>query len=108
MRGYDKSYNTDTMTIPEVNQFLQRAVDERLTFKAKLDHEGFDADYNNQLRAERGVAKNDYNSPAAKEIEKLVKFKGKQFAGKASIVNPHSGNKVEAQVRLTNVYPSRD
>jgi hypothetical protein len=108
IRSIDKSFDTSRMTLPEVQQFLQRAVDERATFKAKLDWEGFDSDYNTQLRDERGVAKNDYKSAQAKEIDALVKFRGKAFGGKPSLVSPHSGNKVEAKVRLSNFYPSRD
>lgn len=108
IRSYDKTFDTSRMTLTDVQQFLQRAVDERLTFKAKIDWEGFDADYNNQLREERGVAKGDYKSEAAKEIDRVVKFRGKAFNGKPTLTNPHSGNKVEAKVRLSNFYPSRD
>lgn len=108
IRSINRTFDTSRMTLPEVQQFLQQAVDERQTFKAKIDWEGFDADYNAALRDQRGVAKNDYKSAAAKEIDTLVKFKGKQFGGKPTITNPASGNKVEAKVRLTNFYPSRD
>lgn len=108
IRAFDRSFDTANMTLSQVQQFLQRVVDERQVFKAKLDWEGFDSDYNTQLREERNVPKNDYKSAAAKEIDALVKFRGKAFNGKASIVNEKSGNKVEAKVRLTNLYPSRD
>lgn len=108
IRSLDRTFDTANMTLPEVNRFLQRAVDERLTFKAKIDWEGFDSDYNTQLREERGVAKNDYKSDVAKQIDGVVKFRGKAFGGKPTLVSPHSGNKIEAKVRLTNFYPSRD
>ncbi len=111
VRSIDKTYDTaskESMNIEAVKQFLQNAVDNRLTFKAKVDWEGWDKDYDTQLRNERGVPKNDYKSPAAKEIDSLTKFKGKAFAGKPSLVNPNSQNRVDAQIRLSNFYPSRD
>lgn len=108
IRSIDKTFDTKNMTLPDVNTFLRRAVDERATFKAKIDWEGFDSDYNTQLRAERNVNKSDYKSAEAKEIDALVKFRGKAFEGKPVITSPHSGNRIEAKVRLTNFYPSRD
>lgn len=106
--GFDATYDTDSMTIPMVNQSLRRWVDERATFRAKLDWEGFDKDYSEQLRREKEVPKGDYKSADAKAIEALVKFKGKAFAGKPALVSPHSGNRVEAQVRISNIYPAKD
>lgn len=107
IRSFDSSFDTSTLNLETTKSFLQNAVDGRLLFKAKVDWEGFDSDYNKQLREERGVGKSDYTSEPAKEINKVVKFKGKAFAGKPSLISEHSGNKVEAKARLANFYPAK-
>jgi len=108
IRSVDRTFPTDNMTLPDVRNFLNKVVDERLVFHAKADHEGFDADFNKHLRELAGIPMNDYRSAKAKEIGKQVTIRGKQFEGKGSVINPLSGNKVEARVKLTNFYPSRD
>lgn len=109
IRSIDNGYSTDKMTLPDVQRFLQDAIDNRMIFKAKVDWEGFDSELNDKLRNEAGIPKNDYKSAVAKEIEQKVKLKGKKGfpEGKPATTNPHSGNKVEAQVRLSNFFPQR-
>lgn len=108
IRSFDKSFNTNNMTLPDVKDFLNRQVEQRQTFKAKVDREGFDTDFFNAEAPRRGVAKGDYTSPAAKELNKQATLKGRQhFADSPVAVNPISGNKVESRNRITNFYPSR-
>lgn len=106
--GLDNTFDTANMTIPIVNQFLRRVVDERATFRAKLDWEGFDKDHSTQLRQEKNVPVGEYKSADAKAIEAVVKFRGKAFNGKQSLVSLHSGNTIEAQVRIANVYLAKN
>lgn len=98
------AYETPEEKMAAVKQFLQNAIDNRLTFRAKADWEGFDKDLNTQLRAEQGIPAGVY----PKDIEEKVKVTSKQFAGKPIYVNPHSGNKISAQVRLKNFYPQAE
>lgn len=110
IRSFDKSYNTANMTIEDVQKFLNQRVEERATFKAKVDWEGFDTDYWNAETEKRGIAKGDYTSQASKDLSKQCKLVGKKGfpEGKPLATNPFSGNKVEARMRITNMYPSRD
>lgn len=110
VRAFDKTYSTDNMNIEDVKGFLNGKVDERATFKAKVDWEGFDSDYWAKESEKRGIAKGDYTSDGSKLLSKQCKLVGKKGFpnGKPVTVNPHSGNTVEARMRISNMYPSRD
>lgn len=109
IRSVDATFDTANMTIHDVRDFLNRTKEERATFKAKVDWEGFDSDYYSEQAQQRGIAKGDYKSPGAKELRKLATLRGKAGypEGKPFATNPNSGNKVEAKMRLANFYPSR-
>lgn len=109
IRSFDRTFDTKNMTIEDVKAFLTTQVEQRNTFKGKVDREGFDTDFWNAECQKRGISKGDYRSLASKELQKLATLKGKTFYGDAAIAtNPHSGNRVEARNRLTNLYPSRN
>lgn len=106
LRSLDRSFTFSS--IHDVKDFLNKCIDAKTPFKAKLDWEGFDSDYWNQEAPLRGIQKGDYKSAESKALSKLCTIRGKAFNGKAAIKNPNSGNTVEAKMKLAAFYPARD
>lgn len=96
-----------TTTVQDALNFLERARDMGLTFKARVNWEAFDKDYYDQLCQQRNIT--DSYSPEAKAARKEATISGKKgFAdGKPTVTGP-SGRELKAQARISDFYPARD
>lgn len=96
-----------TTTVQDALNFLERARDMGLTFKAKVNWEGFDKDHYDKLCQERNIT--DSYSQEAKAARKEATLSGaKGFPdGKPTAIGP-SGATVTGYARLSDFYPSRD
>ena len=94
-------------SIHDVKNILNAAIDNKVTFKAKVDWEAFDSEYFNEQAALKGISKGDYKSPESKELQKASSIKGKQFEGKPVATGP-SGRNLEAKMRISNYYPAKE
>jgi hypothetical protein len=104
IRALDKT--APTTTVQDAMNFLERARDMGLTFKAKVNWEAFDKDYYDQLCRDRGIT--DSYSPEAKQARKEATLSGKKgFPEGPTAIGP-SGKTLTAQARLSDFYPSRD
>lgn len=92
----------------EVARFLNRAIDEKITFRASVTWEAFDQDYYDAQAELRSIAKGDYKSPEAKALRKEATLKGKKgFAdGKPTQIGP-SGKSLDARAVINNFFEKR-
>lgn len=104
IRAIDKT--AATTTVKDALDFLERARDMGLTFRAKVNWEAFDKDHYDALCRERGIT--DSYSAEAKQARKEATLSGaKGFPNGPTAIGP-SGRTLTAQARLTDFYPSKD
>lgn len=105
IRAIDKT--APTGTVQDAMNFLERARDMGLTFKAKVNWEAYDKDHFEKLCQERNIT--DPYSAEGKAARKEATLSGKKGfpTGEPTAQGP-SGATLTANPRLSDFYPSRD